>query len=142
MRIASIITLTSLAISLSIGTDAHAALAQEQTTGTSMTFTGQVQGVDIGQGIVVVHGPKQGDNAPPVQAGQTSVIFVITKLFRVDQKTKISVGGQAKSFLADIKNGDPISVDFVQTTSGQLIAKSVTITRPGTKPPPPPSQHY
>lgn len=136
MKIASVMTLGGLFAALTIGTASYAALAEMQTTGPSMTFTGMVQGVDIGQGIVVVRGPKQDQTAPGVQTGQTSVIITIVKLFKVDQTTKISVGSQSKTNLADIKNGDPISVSYVQTTSGQALAKSVTdSSRAPAKPP-------
>jgi hypothetical protein len=91
-----------------------------------MTFTGTVQGVDMGQGIVVVRGPKQGDPQPGINTGQTSVIITLVKIFKIDQTTKISVGGKSKTSLADVKNGDPISVGYLQTTSGLMIAKTVT----------------
>ncbi len=125
MRITSVMTLTMLAVALSIGTAARAEIAQPQTVGPSMTFTGTVQGVDMNQGIVVVRGPKQDPNQPGVNTGQTSVIITLVKLFKIDQTTKISVGGQNKTNLADVKNGDPISVGYVQTTSGLSIAKTV-----------------
>src|ERR1039457_1674839 len=64
MRITSVMTLTSLVVALSIGTAAHAEIAKLQSTGQSMTFTGQVQGVDVAQGVVVVRGPKPGGNPP------------------------------------------------------------------------------
>jgi hypothetical protein len=118
-----------------MGTASYAALA-ETPSGQSMTFTGQVQGVDVGQGVVVVRGPKQGDKSSGIQSGQTTVIIVLTKIFRIDKTTKISVGGQSKTNLADVKNGDPISVEFIQSNSGQFLAKSVTDTvRPPPKPP-------
>ena len=126
MRIASVMTLTMLAVALSIGTAARAEIAQPQTIGPAMTFTGMVQGVDIGQGIVVVRGPKQDPPSPGIQTGQTSVIITLVKIFKIDQTTKISVGGQSKTNLADIKNGDPIQVGYVQTTSGLSIAKTLT----------------
>jgi len=126
MKIALVMTLGGLVVVLSLGTASYAALAETQTIGQSMTFTGMVQGVDIGQGIVVVRGPKQNQASPGVQTGQTSVIITIVKLFKVDQATKISVGGQSKTNIADIKNGDSISVGYVQTTSGQMLAKTVT----------------
>src|SRR5277367_3946904 len=126
MRITSLVTLGSLVVALSMGTAARAEVAQPQTVGPSMTFTGTVQGVDMGQGLVVVRGPKQGESQPGIQTGQTSVIITLVKIFKVDQTTKISVGGQSKTNLADIKNGDPISVGYLQTTSGLSIAKTVT----------------
>ena len=134
MRITSVMTLTALAVGLSIGTAAHAEIAKLQSTGQSMTFTGQVQGVDVAQGVVVVRGPKPGGNPPG--SGQVSVIILVTKVFRVDQTTKISVGGKSKTNLAEVKNGDPISVDFAQAPGGQFLAKSVTDSvRPPPKPP-------
>jgi hypothetical protein len=143
MRIASLMTLGSLAVALSMGTASYAALAETQTTGQSMTFTGMVQGVDVGQGIVVVRGPKQDQTPPGVNTGQTSVIITIVKLFKIDQTTKISVGGQSKTNIADIKNGDPISVSYVQTTSGQMLAKSVTDSNgPAANQQPPRSSYY
>jgi len=136
MRITSVVTLTSLVVALSIGTAAQAEIAQPQAIGQSMIFTGMVQGVDVVQGIVVVRGPKQDQTSPGIQTGQTSVIITLTKVFRIDRTTNISVGGQSKTNLADVKNGDPISVSYVQATGGQFLAKSVTdSTRPAAKPP-------
>ncbi len=133
MRITSVITLTILAVALSIGTASRAEIAQPPTT-QSMTFTGVVQGVDVAQGVVVVRGPKQGDNSSGVQSGQTSVIIVLTKVFKVDRTTTISVAGKSKPNLTEIKSGDPIQVSYVLVPNGQFLAKSVTDSgRPAAK---------
>src|ERR1700722_15612684 len=89
MKIASVMALGSLVVALSMGTAARAEVAQPQTVGPSITFTGMVQGVDMGQGIVVVRGPKQGDPQPGINTGQTSVIITLVKIFKIDQTTKI-----------------------------------------------------
>jgi len=83
-------TLTVLAVALSIGT-ASRAKAAEPSTAQSMTFTGQVQGVDVPQGLVAVHGPKQGTQNGNA-GSQVSVVIVIVKVFKVDRTTTIAVG--------------------------------------------------
>jgi hypothetical protein len=141
MRITFVMTLTILAVALSTGTASRAEIAQLQSTGPSMTFTGQVQGVDVGQGVVVVRGPKPGTQNGNA-SGQVSVIIMLTKVFKVDQTTTISVGGKSKPILADVKNGDPIQVSYVQSPNGQFLAKSVTDSgRPAAKQSPP-SSYY
>ena len=119
MRITSVTIAIALVVALSIGT-ASRAHAAEQPAVQSMIFTGVVQGVNASQGVLVVSGRK-----PDAQNGQTSVIVMITKIFKMDPTTAISVTGQSKPNLTDVKTGDSIQVGFVQTPNGQFLAKSV-----------------
>jgi len=83
MRITSVMTLTVLAVALSIGRLRARRLPSPRRR-SPMTFTGQVQGVDVPQGLVAVHGPKQGTQNGNA-GGQVSVVIVIVKVFKVDR---------------------------------------------------------
>ncbi len=121
MRITSVMILTILVVALSVGTASRAKAAE----GAAMTFTGQVQGVDVAQSFVVVRGPKPGTESGNA-SGQVSVRILVAKMFKVDKTATISVGGKSKTNLADVKNGDPIEISYVQAPNGQFLAKSVT----------------
>ena len=119
MRITSVTIVTAFAVALSIGMVSRAQAAEPAAQ--SMTFTGVVQGVNAAQGVLVVSGPK-----PGAQGGQVNVNIMISKIFKIDRTTTVSVTGKSNAGLADVKNGDPIQVSFVQSPDGQFLAKSVT----------------
>jgi hypothetical protein len=107
------------------------------------TFTGLVQSVDGDgmQGIVTVRGPKPPTPSSGTQSSSKMVIYV-TKSFRLDNKSTITVPNKPKANMNDLRNGDQVEITFVPAPGGQGLIKSITDSgrpkKPTTKTNPPP----
>jgi hypothetical protein len=139
MKNISTTTLTALAIALLIALPVRAQTTMRPNPGTNASpvgaepamFSGLVQSADSDgvQGTVTVRGPKPEAPSSGTQGGGTSsqkMVQYVTKTFRIDRASTITVVGKPKATVSDLRNGDQVEIMFVPAPGGQPLVKALT----------------